>query len=81
MALKFKLIFIAPKKGEPPFPPFAYIGIKNYQYENDTPIITSQFMSSELDKQINYLKDELDEIRKEADKKFKAKNKELRPGE
>lgn len=71
MTTTFDLIFKTQSKNDPPFTPYANICLKKTNKDEEGNILISpNLYSSEFDSYIDNLIDELNEIRKKAQKKF-----------
>lgn len=72
MTFRFDFRFIAPKKGDLPFPPKWYIYVKNSHTDDDGfPAITPlDCVEPDIDEEVNRLIKELETLREKAKKKF-----------
>jgi len=72
--LYLDLRFRSPKKGDLPGPSIAQVCVKGHGTEDDTIILGAQCVTyEELEEQVEYLKKELDAVRKKAKTKFAGK--------
>ncbi len=71
MTTTFDLIFKTQSKNDPPFTPYANLCLKKAPIdEKGNTLISPNLYSSEFDSYIDNLIDELNEIRRKAQKKF-----------